>query len=101
MLGSSGRILYCADDNGIQKWHLNSPVKNGSLGMRENSLVLFDELSIYETEVAKESGRLSLRKIYSGIDPLNHARAEIGDNDNIYIPGNTLTIIHSGNNVSR
>ena len=101
MLGSSGEILYCADKNVIQRWRLNSGVKYGSLGMRKKSLILFDALSIYETETAKEPGRLSLRKIYSGIDPINHSRAEIGDNDNIYIPGKILTVIHTRNNVTR
>ena len=100
-LSSSGRILYCADENGIQSWRLNSTVKNGSLGMRKKSLILFDELSIYETEAARESGHLSLKKIYSGIDPLNHSRYEIGYNDNIYIPGNILTVIQSSNNVTK
>ena len=101
LLRSSGKILECAYRDQIQKWHLNSAPGLMGLGMRKGILLLFNDSSIYETQFARQTNRLSLKKIYSNnIDLINYTRAEIDEN-NIYIPGKVLTVITSSNKVTR
>ncbi|HEY0680201.1 MAG TPA: two-component regulator propeller domain-containing protein [Chitinophagaceae bacterium] len=102
MLGTSDQYLYCSYDDQVQKWRLNSDAGFGGLAMRKKLLLLFDNNSIYQTEPVQQVNRLSVKKIYSdNIEPINYSRAEIGENDNIYIPGHSLTVLNSENIVTR
>lgn len=101
ILDSSGRELSCTDKKIHKKWILDKTIKFGSLGMRKKSLVLFDPWSVYEADPENEKGTLLIvKKIYTADQQsLNYLRAEIDDDDNIYIPGKFLTVISSGNQV--
>ena len=100
ILKSSGKVLSCLNDGKTRDWTINFSTGFSGLGMRNNSMVLFNYNSIYEGNPKKNSEGLSPLKIYdAGTDDIDFPRAVIDYNDNIYIPGKFLRVIKSNNKI--
>lgn len=85
--------LYCYTPNGIQKWHMNSPLNVTNLLKQKESLLICSPYSIYKAENIRSGEPLRLRKIFHNNDATNNARIITDANSNIFIPGKTITTI--------